>query len=212
MAEKVNAFKSKYSGEQMEIMFDSLENMDFVPTGTLTTTFPYARTTQRFETDNLLITSNHVDKVGSYSGTGGMVESLIHNDTNGIGSGNQSSGYDFFIAYEFKNNIKIKLNGIHLRVVEGSNWGSIYFKFYYIDLETGEEKFITSKSWTLSSAGTKKIDIDVTEDIRTSKIITKCLFNGNIQYLAYDFEILSEGNYATNSLMAMSMQNNFGTA
>lgn len=209
MAELMTAFKSKYSGEQIENLLDKLKDINGTPTGTVTTAYPYERTQQKYETDNIIITSNHIDKVGNYSGTGGKVEDIIYDDTSGVSSGNPYSGYEFYIAYEFKNNIKVKLKNAYIRAITSGNSGdTVYVKLYYIDTETQEEILFSTSSWGLDGK-TKSFTINITDEIKTSKIVAKCLLKGTVQLLTYDFEIVSSDNYSTNSLENVSMQNEF---
>lgn len=183
----VNAFKSKYSGEEIEKLLDKIKEND---SGTMTTTaHPYTTTEQYYETDNMIITSNHIDTKNGY-GAEGFVKNIIFDNTESIYRGNHSdSSFEFHITHEFKNDIKVKIKGVHLRVKESSNWGNVYFKSYYVDPETQEEILFNTITWTLSGANIKVFDINITEELpQISKIITRCLLNGSMQYFVFDFE------------------------
>lgn len=209
MAELITAFKSKYSGEEIDNLLDRIKDMGGTPTGIVTTSYPYERTNQKYETDNILITSNHMDKVGNYSGTGGRTEDIIFDDTTGISSGTYSNEWE--VIHEFKNNLKAKLKTAHIRIVEGSHAENYSIKIYYVDFATHEEVLMHSYAWRSTGGGTiKNFDIDApTSDTMVSKMIVRVILRGTIQHITYDFEIVSTDSYATNSLENVSMQNEF---
>ena len=185
MAEKVNAFKSKYTGEQMEALLDKIKKGSNITT----TGHPYERTQERYENDYMIITSNHVSSLPS-GRAGGMVGDIIYNDNAGgiTVTGVNNSRYTFNVTYEFKRKVLIK--GVHFCGNSNFNYCNFFaFWFYYIDSETGASKrFYVSPTYSYS--GPISFNKIFTEEIKTSKISVDCAFHGLLQYLAFDIELI----------------------
>lgn len=204
----VGAFKTKYTGQQMEELFDKLNDMEEVgntPDGILTTSYPYTRTKNKYETDNIIITS-----IPNASNTG-TIEDVIFNDTLSGIECNQAKEYS--IIHEFKNNIKIKLKAIHILEYCYYANDNPSVKIYYVDEETQNEILLHTETWKVKTASSNyNIDVNIDDNIITSKLIVKVILRGITCHIAYDFEIVSTDDYKTNSLENITMQNNFKEA
>lgn len=173
-----------------------------------TTTYPYEKTLQRYETDNILITSNHMDKVGNWSGTGGYVEDVIFDNISGVSSGTYGPGTEWQVSHEFKNNLKAKVKTAHVRLVEGSHQDDDSIKIYYVDYYTKEKVLIYSYAWRSVGAGTiKNFDIGLPEGVTVSQMIVETILRGTIQHITYDYELDKTSQLVKNKVEHVIMQN-----
>lgn len=145
MAESVNAFKSKYTGEQIEKLFDAMEKIEVPETGsTLNTKIKYRMAnTSSYESDDVKISLFNINPTGynSVSGNIGMMMTgyyLISTSSGAYiaisnptiiapGFGPFSAGFQ----YEFKKGPVIP-KILHMNLYGGSDPVTIRIE-YYID-------------------------------------------------------------------------------
>ena len=174
------------------------------------TLFPYECTAERYETDNIIITSNHMTMGGTYSGTQGRVEDLIF--PGGQAKVENGRGTEFHITYEFKNNIKVLPKMIHF-MAGGDDDRTVQVKLYCIDSSTNEEvqllTQVAPKTGEINaSADYYGFDVTIDTDIMTSKLIARITAPAVwVSHLSYDFEIDQTSQMIKNKVEHVIMQN-----
>lgn len=172
--------------------------------------YPHQRTSERYETDNVIVTSNHLSVGNSNSPSGNVQDILFDDRISGINLGYTNT---VTITYEFKNNIKVLPLAIHFRG-HGSNHSAIraIINTYCYDKNTEQNILL----WTNTLDGTSKLNASndyydcndqLNNGILTSKIITTVSFRGVIDCLSYDFEIDKTSNMVKNKVEHVIMQN-----
>jgi hypothetical protein len=164
MAELINAFKTKYTGEQIEKIFETMEKIEIPETGsTLNTKIKYRMAnTSSYESDDVKISLFKLKSKGSVGGNVGMMMTgyylisdssgahlTIENYTSIVPENAFSTGFQ----YQFKNGPVIP-KVLHMNLL-GNSESTIIRVEYYIDgqwvnvQETSYDNIVANIDWQL---------------------------------------------------------------
>ena len=205
MAESINAFKSKYTGEQLEELFDKLKELapPIDTTKAFSTLYPYT-CSGCYENDNIKITAK-----GSNSNGATSVDVLSMVLTRGSGPSiykNKTS--PAYLLYEFKNNILVRPTTFHTK----ASGGTFTFDFSYL-IDGSYQKVVSADAGTYNSETGEYIfelpDIETTAvKITSPKINASSYYVGMVSpYL--EFKLVDTDAITKNSNANPTVQNNF---
>lgn len=173
--------------------------------------YPYTVTNERYETDNIIITSDHYTGKTNYSGTGGNVIDIIFNNRSGICNG---YNHTINIIHEFKNNIKISPKHFIINTnMQDKRYATTITLYYYdSDTDTWVQYYTNSTTYTgMTNSWTYHYDFesDVDIDFTTTKLKATIVGNhySTVAYIDYHFSVDQTSKMVKNKVESVIMQN-----
>lgn len=167
--------------------------------------YPYTCNQGLYETDNIKLTSNHMNDTSN--SPGGLVQSLAFKDTLAC----VKFGYpgNVTITYEFKNGIKVNPNHLYIYASLNQSHYTMSISTYVWDEETQSDVRIYNAKYSPNNGLYGCVyDKALSTPIMTSKIKTVISCRDTVlYYLIYDFDIDSTSKMIKNKVTAAIMQN-----
>lgn len=202
----VSAFKTKYTGEQIEELFDKLKDLGpaIDITKTFTTEYPYIGASNIYETDNIKISASGCNANG-WTGCN-LHQMLMCGNAEMMLYQYGHSSKPAYIQFDFKTSTIVPEI---LYLTTNSNTTAYFDVYYLID---GEYQIVKSLD---INTGIGEHNIELPNIQTTSvKIIHKknsSYTNAYIKYFYLNFKLLDTDAIVKNSNANPSIQNNFAT-